>query len=164
MKPVPYPSCDNPKVPLAEWEYRHITPVQIRFNDIDMIGHINNNAYLEYLDLGKTTYFNAVKPNLVNWRHINAVIVNVNVDFCSPGYIKEPVAVLTMVTSISQRSLKLEQRVINVETGDVKCVGRTVMAGFDPATAQGAPIDVEWIKAICAFEERDMYVAPKPMD
>ena len=158
MKPISYPSSTNPRVPEVTQPFRHITPIQIRFNDIDMIGHINNNAYLEYMDLGKTAYFNAIKPELVNWKHINVVIVNINCDFYSPGYIKEPIAVLTTITSISQRSLKLEQRIINVETGDVKCVGRTVMAGFDPTTAQGAEIDSEWVKAIYTYEERDMFV------
>lgn len=158
MIPITYPASTNPRVPEATQPYRHVTPIQIRFNDIDMIGHINNNAYLEYMDLGKTAYFNAIKPDLVNWKHINVVIVNINCDFFSPGYIKEPIAVLTTVTSISQRSVKLEQRIINMETGDVKCIGRTVMAGFDPKTAQGAEIDPEWVKAICDFEERNMYV------
>ena len=111
MEAITYPSSTNPRVPQASQPYRHVTPIQIRFNDIDVIGHINNNAYLEYMDLGKTSYFNAVKPELVNWKHINVVIVNVNCDFFSPGYIKEPIAVLTTVTSISQRSLKLEQRI-----------------------------------------------------
>ncbi len=159
MEPISYPTSPNPRVPEATHPFRHATPIQIRFNDIDMIGHINNNAYLEYMDLGKTAYFNAVKPDLVNWKHINVVIVNINCDFFSPAYIKEPIVVLTTVTSISQRSVKLEQRIINAETGDVKCVGRTVMAGFDPKTAQGAEIDPEWVKAICSYEERDMYIA-----
>lgn len=158
MSPITYPASTNPRVPEAAQPFRHVTPIQIRFNDIDMIGHINNNAYLEYMDLGKTAYFNAIKPDLVDWKHINVVIVNINCDFFSPGYIKEPIAVLTTVTSISQRSVKLEQRIINMETGDVKCIGHTVMAGFDPKTAQGAEIDSEWVKAICDFEERNIFV------
>lgn len=158
MTPISYPASSNPRVPEASHPYRHVTPIQIRFNDIDMIGHINNNAYLEYMDIGKTAYFNAVKPELVNWKNINVVIVNINCDFFSPGYIKEPIAVLTTATSISPRSLKLEQRVINIETGDVKCIGRTIMAGFDPTTAQGAEIEMEWVKAISLFEERDLFV------
>ena len=157
MEAIIYPDSTNPRVPQATQPFRHVTPIQIRFNDIDVIGHINNNAYLEYMDLGKTAYFNAVKPELVNWKHINVVIVNINCDFFSPGYINEPIAVLTTVTSISQRSLKLEQRIINIETGDVKCVGHTVMAGFDPVTAQGAEIDAEWVKSICAYEEKELF-------
>lgn len=157
MKPVIYPASQNPKVPEATQLFRHITPIQIRFNDIDILGHINNNAYLEYMDLGKTSYFNAIKPNPIDWKTINVVIVNVNCNFYSPGYLKEPIAVLTTITSISQRSLKLEQRVINTETGDVKCIGTSIMAGFDPTTAQGSEIDQQWIDAICQYEESNIF-------
>ena len=111
------------------------------------------------MDLGKTSYFNSVKADLIDWKFINVVVVNINCNFYSPGYINEPIAVLTTITSISQRSLKMEQRVINTETGDVKCAGTTIMAGFDPTTAQGAEIDPEWVKAICSYEERDMFIA-----
>ena len=158
MKPVIYPQSQNPKVPQAGFAFRHCTPIQIRFNDIDMIGHINNNAYLEYMDLGKTSYFNTIKPDLVNWKHINVVIVNINCNFYSPGYIKEHIAVLTSISSISNKSLKMEQRVINIDTGDVKCIATSIMAGFDPSTAQGAPIDPEWINAISQFEERNLFI------
>ena len=34
----------------------HRLPVQIRFNDVDRYGHVNNNAYFAYYDLGKQEY------------------------------------------------------------------------------------------------------------
>lgn len=39
-----------------EGNFKHITPIQIRFNDIDHLGHVNNNAYFAYYDLGKERY------------------------------------------------------------------------------------------------------------
>ena len=30
--------------------FRHSLPVQIRFNDVDRYGHVNNNAYFAYYD------------------------------------------------------------------------------------------------------------------
>ena len=36
--------------------YKHSMPVQIRFNDVDQYGHVNNNAYFAYYDLGKQDY------------------------------------------------------------------------------------------------------------
>lgn len=37
--------------------YRHHQPIQLRFNDIDMLGHVNNTLYFEYMDMAKTRYF-----------------------------------------------------------------------------------------------------------
>ena len=41
--------------------YKHSMPVQIRFNDVDQYGHVNNNAYFAYYDLGKQDYLIAHK-------------------------------------------------------------------------------------------------------
>ena len=36
------------------------TPIQLRFNDIDQMGHVNNAMIMEFFDLGKSEYFTAV--------------------------------------------------------------------------------------------------------
>ncbi len=37
----------------------HTTPVQVRFNDVDQMGHVNNAVIMEYFDLGKEAFFSA---------------------------------------------------------------------------------------------------------
>ena len=63
-----YLPSDNPKVPAAEFPFRHHQPVQMRFTDIDMLGHLNNNVYLTFMDLAKVEYFAAVLPEGMDWR------------------------------------------------------------------------------------------------
>ena len=36
--------------------FKRSLPIQLRFNDVDGFGHINNNAYFAYYDLGKEDY------------------------------------------------------------------------------------------------------------
>ncbi len=146
----------NPRVPEPKHPFKHSLPLQIRFSDIDMLGHLNNNVYLQFLDLGKSLYFEAVMPGAISRRKVEIVVVNVNVDFLAPTYFGEPVAVYTQCTHIGDRSLQLEQRVVNTQTGQTKCIGRTVMAGFDPETAQGAPISPAWVAALEAYESRPL--------
>ncbi len=152
--PVSLPTPTNPRVPLPEAPFYHILPVQIRFNDIDMLGHLNNGIYLQFMDLGKAHYFDAVMPHKVDWHNINIVVVNINVNFYAPTYLNENIAVVTSVVAMSHRSFTMEQRVINADSGDVKCVARTIMSGFDMKTAQSAPITPEWVEAISRYEER----------
>ena len=40
--------------------FRHTCDVQMRFNDLDLFGHINNTVYLQYMDLGKEQYISRV--------------------------------------------------------------------------------------------------------
>ena len=142
------PDDKNPRVPMAEHPFRHMVEVQMRFNDTDMLGHVNNSVYLGYFDLGKTQYFTDVAKGVVDWGNINIVVVNLNVDFFAPTFINEQVAVLTQVVSIGQKSLTMEQRLVNVKTGQVKCMARTVMAGIDLHTGQSQPIDADWVDNI----------------
>lgn len=130
---------DNTRITTPERPYRHSLPVQLRFNDVDMFGHVNNTVYLQFFDLGKLRYFEQVLGKDFMRSGLAVVIVNINCDFCAPSFINEDLSVLTQVTHIGEKSLTLGQRVVNA-AGDVKCICRTVMAGFDPATLQSAPI------------------------
>lgn len=145
---------DNPRVPPTTHLFRHSIDVQTRFSDIDMLGHINNNAYLSFMDLAKLDYFSTITDGRMGIRDIRAVVVNVNVDFFEPSYFHESLCVWTAVTHIGHRSFTIEQRVVERATGRTKCIGRTTLAGFDPVSAQGADLDPALTAAVAAFEHR----------
>ena len=142
----------NPRIPEPARPYRHVTPIQLRFNDIDMFGHVNNAVYLQFFDLGKLRYFEHVLGKDFAKKGFTAVIVNVSCDFFAPSFLDEQLAVLSTVAHMGEKSITLEQRIINADSGDVKCVGRTVMAGFDPVTLSSAPIPEHFRRLIETYE------------
>ena len=147
---------ENPRVPAPAAPFRHKMKVQMRFTDIDMLGHVNNNAYLSYMDLAKVNYFSEVLPEGMDWRTVSAVIVHIDCDYFSPAYFEEPLVVSTTIVSVSQRSFRMEQRVVNDVTGQTKCVCTTIMAGFDPKTAVGRPLDRFWVEHVERYESRTL--------
>ncbi len=149
-------SSSNPRVPVPEFPFRHEVPLQIRFNDIDLLGHLNNAVYIQFFDLGKSRYFQDVMPEGVDWRHINIVVANLNCDFFAPTYITEPIAVLTTITHMGEKSFALEQRIVNSDNGEVKCIAKTIMVGFDMTTGKSAPIDPKWVEALEKYEQRKL--------
>ena len=50
------------------------TPIQLRFNDIDQMGHVNNAVIMEFFDYGKMKYF-AVSPknDLVRSKNLDGI-------------------------------------------------------------------------------------------
>ena len=133
-------------------KFKHTLPIQVRFNDVDSFGHVNNTIYFSFYDLGKTTYFDEVRRQFPELSDIAAVIVNAQVDFLLPVYMAEQIAVQTAVIEIGNKSFKLQQQVINTKTGEVKCVCRTIMVGFDKKSSTSQPIPDEWKTAITEFE------------
>ncbi|MDD2799718.1 MAG: thioesterase family protein [Bacteroidales bacterium] len=134
--------------------FNHKLPIQIRFNDIDSLGHVNNAVYLTYFDLGKADYFQTIKKEIIDWTQIDIVVANVNIDFFSPTYMNEKLEVHTKVTIIGNKSVKLLQHLINTETNEMKSICYTVMVGYHPQLKQSKVISDEWRLAIDNYEGR----------
>lgn len=137
--------------------FRHRLPLQMRFNDIDMLGHLNNSVYLTFMDLGKARYFEEVNGGEpVDISKMGIVIVNINANFCVPTFFNESIEVETAAVAIGEKSITLEQRIYSLPDRQVKCSCRTVMAGFDIHTNTSIPISEEWVRKFEDFEGRTL--------
>lgn len=140
----------------AKFPFRHSLPIQIRFNDIDSLGHVNNTVYFSYFDLGKTSYFNQVATNPPVDGRATLVAANVNCDFIEPTRIDEKITVSTQVESIGHKSFKMLHAIENTETGKIKCLCAAIMVVVDITTGDTRPVPAEWRAAIAAHEGRSM--------
>ena len=138
---------------LTPYTFRHRMPVQIRFNDIDVLGHLNNSIYLQFMDLGKLDYFRQfMDSGRFNWESLGLVIANININFLAPTFIHEELEVLTSVESIGTKSLMLRQRVASIESGEVKAEARVTMVCYNTKTGATEPISDDWRQKIDNFE------------
>lgn len=135
--------------------FKHTIPLQLRTNDLDRFGHINNAVYFTFYDLGKTNYVETVCPD-VDWEKEAIVVVQINVNFMSQIFSTDHIAVQTAITSIGTKSFELAQRVIDIDTQEVKCFCRSVMVTYDLTLHKSKPLPDEWIKAICQYEGKDL--------
>ena len=143
-------------IQISSYPFRHSVPVQIRFNDIDTLGHVNNSVYFQFFDLGKAQYFNAVKGDNMDWAKVDIVVANVNCNFISPIYFSEDIAVRTQVSEIRNSSFTIVQQLVNVNTSEVKCQCTTIMVGYNIEKRTSKPISQDWIDGLSAFEQRQL--------
>ncbi|WP_029902182.1 thioesterase family protein [Prevotella sp. 10(H)] len=140
---------------MEEITFRHTLPLQIRFNDVDKFGHVNNAVYLNFYDTGKTKYIASVCPD-VNWEKDAIVVARLEVIFHSQIHDLDNIAVQTAVTGIGTKSFDLAQRVIDTKTNEVKCSCNSTMVTYSLELQKTIPIKEEWVKAICEFEGKDV--------
>lgn len=133
-------------------EFRHATPVQLRFNDIDILGHLNNIVYFALYDLAKARYLQAVNGGVVNWQKVETVIANINCSYIKQIKFGEEIEVMTRCIHIGDRSFTLRQCLVEVPTREIRSVCDTVMVCFDPESGTSAPMRPEFRKAIQNFE------------
>lgn len=117
----------------------HTLPIQIRFNDVDQMGHVNNAVIMEYFDLGKSAFFTeaGIPPEQGDF---TVMIVHFEVDFTSQIRYHDNIAVTTAVKRIGNKSIAVEQHIINQDTNVDCAVCRTVMAGYCRSTHSSAAI------------------------
>lgn len=138
---------------LQNIEFNHQETIQIRFNDIDVLGHVNNAVQIMYYDYGKVKYFETLKKQVIDWGGEELVMVNINVDFMEPIFMSNKIVVKTKVYEIGNKSVKLIQMLQDKDTGRIKSVCRSVMCGFDAKTNTSLLISDEWRDLINSFEQ-----------
>ncbi|MCU4155269.1 acyl-CoA thioesterase [Carboxylicivirga sp. A043] len=133
-------------------QFNHSTPVQIRFNDVDGLGHINNTTIQEYFDLGRMYYLNEVFGDTVFKGNETVILVNINTDFYTPVYLRDNMEVKTAIIGLGTKSLKMVQQVVCKETGAVKASCKSVMVGFNKVTEESLELLPAWREAISRWE------------
>lgn len=129
--------------------FKHKLPLQLRFNDIDMMGHVNNAVIMEFFDYGKMKYFEQLGIK-VEQEDITIVIVHYEADFSGQIFLDSTTQVWTKVEKIGQKSLHVLQHIVS--DGQLKAVCKTVMSGYNRITKTSDLIPEKLKKAINDYE------------
>ncbi len=109
-----------------------------RFSDVDLLGHVNNVAYLDYLQEARVAFISRLFDGReVEWKH---VIVRHEIDYRRPLYLSAAPAVVEIwVSRVGGASYTFQYRVLD-EQDRVCAMATTVMAYFDAATESAVRI------------------------
>lgn len=131
--------------------FHHCLPVQIRFNDVDKFGHVNNTVYFQYYDTAKTNYVAQVCPD-VDWEKEAIMVVHIESDFLSQISAADKVAVRTAVSRIGHKSFTLIQEVFDTDTQEIKCTCKSVMVAYNLEKKESMLLPEKWVEAIRRYE------------
>jgi acyl-CoA thioester hydrolase len=133
-------------------EYHHVMPLQIRFNDVDKFGHVNNTVYFQFYDTTKTDYISTVCKG-VDWEHIAIVVVKIEAEFLSQIKGDSHIAGRSRVVKIGNKSFHLEQDIIDTDTQEIKSRCFSIMVLYDLDKQQTIPLPDEWRHAISSYDK-----------
>lgn len=140
-------------VETSSGSYRFSVPIQVRMSDLDPFVHVNNGAQCNYFDYGRSSYFEQVFQQPIDWTKLDLVLVHVELDFQNSIEFHDQIVCETKVLSIGHKSVKMMQQLRDLRTGMVKTTCYSVLAGFDRNTHQGIPIRDEYKKMFSDFEQ-----------
>ncbi len=132
----------------------HKIPIQIRFSDIDGVGHVNNVVYGQYFDVGRLQYFHEAIGETMEWNKGKIlVLVRTEANYFQPTFLNDTVEVHTSVVEIGDKSVKMRQRIVGTD-GSIRVEGYSVLSTYDFDTHKSFPMPAEWRNKLLAFENR----------
>ncbi len=135
------------EINITSFKFNHSTPIQIRFNDIDLANHVNNAVYQYYYDYGKLQFFDKTFENIIDWTKSGFVLLNVNIDYISPIYLLDNIIVETRIDEVKNKSIVIQQVIRLADTkGEfgVKSVAKSVMVAYNFISKESIEIPDEW--------------------
>lgn len=94
----------------------HSYRLKVVLSDLDDLGHVNNARYLDYLERGRTTWYE--EAGLVarcvgeaDRSEFGTVVVNVNIDFRAECHSGEQLHVVTQPARAGNKSFVVKQRI-----------------------------------------------------
>lgn len=136
-----------------DYTFYHHTPIQIRFNDVDIMGHVNNSVYQNYFDYARMQYFEEVFGYRMDWYDKALVLAKIEIEYLHPVRMYDSIRVLTKVYALGNKSLRMEQRLVGEQPEDVRCVNRAVLAGFNYIQGQSLELLAIWRESIKDYEK-----------
>ena len=136
--------------------YRHNMPVEIRFADLDSMGHVNNAIYLTYIEVGRIRYFRDL--NLFEDRFktsIGPIIARSIIDYHLPLTLDDnPITVYTRTVRLGSKSCDMEHVVVRTRDGqaEVAAVGKIILVAYDYKTNSSVQVPDIWREQITAYE------------
>lgn len=132
-------------------KFRNILPIQVRFSDVDMMGHVSNTVYQNYFDSGKIHYFDLVIPQM-DFVNIGVVGASIKIDYLMPIYMKTRILVESRVAAIGHKSLTMEHCLVEECSGAVLSTCTVVMVCYDIVNKKSILVPEEWKKQILAYD------------
>ena len=132
-------------------DFQHKLPIEVRFSDIDMLGHVGNVVYQAYYENAVVSYFEKIIKIDDLLGDINYVIAELNIKYLKPVLYPADLVMEIGATAIGRKSIDLAARLLN-EQGEICATYRSTAVAFYVPEQVSMPIPQQWRQNIMDYE------------
>src|SRR6266702_2187312 len=115
------------------------TDIQMRFRDIDGMGHVNNAVYLSYIELARTQFY-MQHANRRTLDEIDFILAHVEIDYESQATWGDQIQVAVWPSKIGDSSFTLSYEIKEKRSGRILARAKSVLVSYDYETKKSKPI------------------------
>jgi acyl-CoA thioester hydrolase len=126
--------------------------IQVRFSDLDVLGHVNNNIYFSYFELARVHYFRELLGVDWDWRQHGIVLVKNEAEYIKSVLISHTPEVRIITENIGTKSFTLGYEL--TVNGEVFVKGRSVQVCYNAETQQTIAVPEEMKSALMELQNQ----------
>ena len=125
--------------------------VEVRFRDLDALGHVNNAVYLTYFEIARTHYWTQLF-GIQSYDEFGFLVVRTECNYRSPAHFGEKLRVATGITALKNSSFVFDYEVTEMGSGRLIADGKSVQVCFDAKEQRTIEIPAGLRKKVTEFE------------
>lgn len=134
-------------------KFRFSTPLDIRYGDMDTLGHVNNSKYLTYIEQARIQYIRDMGLWHGGAAEFGLIVARITIDYKIPLSMDDKrVLVFTRTSRLGNKSLNVEAIVVREHDHAVAAVTETICVCYDYTKNETVEIPQSWRDNILAYE------------
>lgn len=121
---------------LADYSFVHRE--EVRFRDLDLLGHVNNAVYATYLESARIAYYQQLTGQRLE--DLGLILAELTISYRAPALFGDRLAIGVRIVSIGTKSFVMEYAVVRDGDEALIATGRSVLVAYDYATRQTVPV------------------------
>ena len=134
--------------------FRHAFSIQVRWSDMDSLGHVNNARFLTYIEDARLNYIQTLQLRDARPDRPGLIIAKIVIDFRQPLFVNDEVVLFSRCVRLGKSSFDMEQWIMRRKDGDFQIIAQATVTVvvYDYSVNHSAPIPDDWRTRIKAYE------------
>lgn len=137
--------------------YKNRLKIEIRYADLDTYGHVNNKAFISFLEDARIFYLKEVMNFVPKNLDFEAVVGRIDISYLAPLFLYDDVWVYTRCSKIGTKSYDLESLIIKKKDGKEIIAAKALvyMVSYDLKKGITKPNNENMIEKLKEYEGVD---------
>jgi acyl-CoA thioester hydrolase len=132
--------------------FRYTYHIDIRYADLDVLGHVNNAKYFTYMETARVRYFADVVGWDGQWHTLSIILARTSCDFKLPLGYGDGVKVCVRTSRLGKKSFDMAYALIREQDEALAAIGISTQVAYDYETRQSIPIPDSWRAKMVGYE------------
>jgi acyl-CoA thioester hydrolase len=134
--------------------FRFFHPITVRYGDLDPQGHVNNAAFLTYLEHARVNYIRHLELwDGKSFLEIGFILARIELDYKTPILMTDQVEVGVRTSRLGNKSLDMEYVIREISSEKIYGIAKTVQVAYDYQAGETIPLCPVWRKKLTEFED-----------